>query len=378
MKNQILKPFLFILSLSFLSIGCVEDSEKDESTDSNLDREVLLANWADSFIIPGYERFDQKFQVLKTEAGDFQQEPTTQSLQDLREALKAAYISWQEVEMFEVGPAEQVTLRNFFNIYPADIEGITSNISQESYNLNLPASYSRQGFPALDYLINGVAAEGGDVLAFYLDESEGQQRMDYLMTLVGRMNELLSQVLVSWKSGYREQFISKTGLDIGSSTGGMVNAFALYYERHVRTGKIGIPSGATIATGGIVNPDKIESFYYPSISRELAITANRASMDFFSGKSSSGTGASFKSYLNGIEAKDPSTGTLLSLDVLAQFELVQNKLNALNPNLKDQISTDISAMIEVHTEMQKLVRMLKVDMSSAMSITITYTDNDGD
>ncbi|MBN3582500.1 imelysin family protein [Algoriphagus aestuarii] len=378
MKNQFLKSFLFILALSFLFSACMEDSEKDDSTDSNLDRQVLLTNWADSFIIPGYERFDQKFQQLKIETGDFQQDPTAQNLQDLRDALKASYTSWQEIEMFEVGPAEQVTLRNFFNIYPADIEGISANISEESPILNLPSSYSRQGFPALDYLVNGVGAEDEDILGFYQDDLKGEQRLDYLMTLVGRMNELLSQVISTWKSGYREEFISKTGLDIGSSMGGMVNAFTLYYERHVRTGKIGIPSGATIATGGNVNPEKLESFYYPSISRELAITANQASMDFFLGKSSTGTGASFKSYLDGIGAKDPSSGTLLSSDIQSQFELVQSKLKSLDPNLLDQINSDNSSMIDVHTEMQKLVRLLKVDMSSAMSITITYTDNDGD
>jgi hypothetical protein len=35
-------------------------------------------------------------------------------------------------------------------------------------------------------------------------------------------------------------------------------------------------------------------------------------------------------------------------------------------------------MADTYAAMQKLVRMLKVDMTSAMSITITYTDNDGD
>ena len=35
-------------------------------------------------------------------------------------------------------------------------------------------------------------------------------------------------------------------------------------------------------------------------------------------------------------------------------------------------------MIDTYNELQKAVRMLKVDMTSAMSITITYTDNDGD
>jgi len=50
----------------------------------------------------------------------------------------------------------------------------------------------------------------------------------------------------------------------------------------------------------------------------------------------------------------------------------------LPPNLYEEILSNNQSMIAVFTEMQKVVRMLKVDMTSAMSITITYTDNDGD
>ena len=32
-------------------------------------------------------------------------------------------------------------------------------------------------------------------------------------------------------------------LDIGSSMGAVVNAYVLYYERYIRSGKIGIPAG---------------------------------------------------------------------------------------------------------------------------------------
>ncbi len=44
----------------------------------------------------------------------------------------------------------------------------------------------------------------------------------------------------------------------------------------------------------------------------------------------------------------------------------------------EEVQTNNQAMKDVYTEMQKAVRLLKVDMTSAMSITITYTDNDGD
>src|SRR3546814_19901140 len=48
------------------------------------------------------------------------------------------------VELFEFGPADKYTLRNFFNIYPTDVAGIVSNMNDPSVNLALPASYARQ------------------------------------------------------------------------------------------------------------------------------------------------------------------------------------------------------------------------------------------
>ena len=54
------------------------------------------------------------------------------------------------------------------------------------------------------------------------------------------------------------------------------------------------------------------------------------------------------------------------------------KIDALKPNFYQEVVDNNVAMKAVYTELQKAIRMLKVDMTSAMSITITYTDNDGD
>jgi hypothetical protein len=193
------------------------------------------------------------------------------------------------------------------------------------------------------------------------------------------MNTLLSTVISGW-STYRETFITKTGLDIGSSFGLVVNSYVLYFERYIRSGKIGIPAGATVGTSGVASPDKVEAYYKKDISLQLAKNAHTAVVDFFNGRHA-GTGAegpSFKSYLDALGAKDGSTGTALSEIINGQFTAITNKLNTLGNNFSQQVQTNNQAMLDTHAEMQKAVRMLKVDMTSAMSITITYTDNDGD
>ena len=42
------------------------------------------------------------------------------------------------------------------------------------------------------------------------------------------------------------------------------------------------------------------------------------------------------------------------------------------------MQTRTAAAQQAFAEMQRAVRLLKVDMTSAMSVTVTYVDNDGD
>jgi hypothetical protein len=131
---------------------------------------------------------------------------------------------------------------------------------------------------------------------------------------------------------------------------------------------------------GVAYPDKVEAYFKKDISKLLAKNAEDATVRFFNGVNvtTEAEGPSFKSYLDALGAKDSSTGTLLSEIINDQFTVIDSKLNLLSSNFYEQIQNDNQAMKDTYTEMQKAVRLLKVDMTSAMSVTITYTDNDGD
>jgi predicted lipoprotein len=376
MKSLTISAIVFIAcTLS----GCGAGGNEPSPADNAKDREIILTHWADDLIIPAYDTFAVTLLAMEEKATAFAAAPDLAALTALRDTWVNAYIVWQKVELFEFGPADKYTLRNFFNIYPADVNGILSNIDNPSANLDLPASYAQQGFPALDYLINGTGANDSAILSYYTDATHGTQRLGYLNRIAARMNSLLRSVTSEWKGAYRDTFISKTGLDIGSSTGLVVNAFTLYYERYVRSGKIGIPSGAALGSAGTSYPERVEAFYKRDISRLLAKTAHAAAADFFNGTDGTGMGGpSFQSYIDALGAKDATSGTLLSNIINDQFATVAIQLDGLSPNFYDQIQTGNDKMLAVYSAMQKLVRLLKVDMTSAMSVTITYTDNDGD
>lgn len=374
-KKQIL---LLVLSAILWACGSGgETTDPPTPVDEGKDRKVILTHLADNVIIPAYGNFKAKLDLMVTKGDAFAAKPDAATLKDFRAAWVEAYTEWQKVELFDFGPAERQTLRNFFNIYPASEKGINDNIADPSANLEVPASFAQQGFPALDYLLNGLGSTDATILGFYTTAPDAAKRIVYIKRLTGRMKTLLDKVTTEWTT-YRETFITKTGLDIGSSTSLMVNGFVLHYERFIRSGKFGIPSGAML--NGVVSADKVEAFYKKDISKTLAQTAHQAVIDFFNGKNikTGADGPSFKTYLVALGAKDSATGQSLAEIINNQFASSKTKMEVLKPNLYEEVKTNNQAMIAVYTEMQKAVRMLKVDMTSAMSITITYTDNDGD
>jgi predicted lipoprotein len=366
--------FCFIV----MTLASCKSDEKDPSTEDNAkDRQEILIHWADNIIKPSYDKFKTKFDAMSAQAGAFAEAPDETTLANFRLAWEEAYIEWQKVELFEFGPADTYTLRSFFNIYPTNVTAINENLNNPSSNLDLPSAYAAQGFPAIDYLINGTGANDEEIVAAFTTDESAAKRLAYLERLIDRMNTLLTNVINQWNGSFRDTFISKTSLDIGSSMGTVVNAYVLQYERFVRTGKVGLPAG--VFSSGTIQPDKVEAYYKKDLSKTLAQTAHQAAKDFFNGKNvnTGVNGSSLKSYLDALGA-GVSAGTPLSNLINDQFDDAAAKLSALNDDFTQQIADDNNAMVETFQSMQNLVKLLKLDMTSEMSIAITYTDNDGD
>ena len=70
--------------------------------------------------------------------------------------------------------------------------------------------------------------------------------------------------------------------------------------------------------------------------------------------------------------------TIYRLKINNQFDDILAELNNLNDPLSSEILTNKPAVSQTYTKLQELVPLLKVDMTSALGVLITYQDNDGD
>ncbi len=157
-----MKKIAIVLLTVFALWSCTNDGPSGPSAD-DFDREAILINWADNIIIPSFTAFSGSTDQLQSDASAFAEAPTLQNLETLRNSWQSDYLAFQHVSMFEMGKAMELRFRDNLNIYPTDANEIESNIMEGNYNLELPSLNNSQGFPALDYMLNGLGENDTEV-----------------------------------------------------------------------------------------------------------------------------------------------------------------------------------------------------------------------
>ena len=371
-----MKKILLILSLIVLIAACSSNGEEDDTGGNNYDRKALLTNWADNIIIPSYVNYQTKVQTLINNTNTFVTTPSEANLQTVRTSWFEAYKAYQYISMYNIGKAEEVSIKECTNAYPTDAVGIDTNIQSGSYNLTLLSQFSKQGFPALDYLLNGLGTTDTAIVSFYTINSNSLGYKQYLTAVVNRLKTNADAIVTDWNTGFRNTFIENSGTSVSSSVNKITNNFVKNLEKDIRSGKLGIPAG--IFSSGQKFPEKVEGFYKKDISKELLNIAIKASQDFFNGKNfnSTTTGPSLNSYLDYVNAV--RGGQKLSDIINNQFTTIFTANNNLSNSFSNQINSDNSKMILAYDALQQNVVYTKLDMMQALSITIDYVDGDGD
>lgn len=370
---MIMKKIFAIFSLLIIVFACSKD---EETIEPNYDKTALLTNWANNIIVPSFENYQSKIQILVDAVATFEITKSEQNLQNIRSAWFEAYKAYQYVSMYNFGKAESVYLKESSNTYPTNVVGIKDNIVKGTANLSMISQFDKQGFPALDYMINGLAASEVSILDFYKTDENATKYLQYLKLLSSRLKFIADTIVNDWNSGYKASYIANNGTSVTGSLNVTTNNFVKNLEKDIRTGKIGIPAGKF--SDGNLLPSNVEGFYKNDISKVLLIEAIKASQDFFNGKhfNSSTTGESLKSYLDFVNSN--RNNQKLSDIINNQFTPIFTAINALNNSFSVQVTTDNSKMLMANDVLQQNVVYTKLDMMQALNISIDYVDSDGD
>lgn len=364
-----IRKFFLIAMVVTIAISC--DKDKTEENLDGFDRGAMLENMADNIIVPAYTDLDNKLHVLETATSNFTTNTNQSTLDGLRTAWLNAYKTWQYVEMFNIGKAEEIQYYFKMNTYPASMAEIEANIASGTADLTHVNNFDAIGFPAIDYLIFSVADTDNLILEQYSIHNDAAKHKTYLTNVVSQMHSLTDTVLNDWLGSYRNTFVNSIDNTASSAVNTIVNDFIFYYEKGLRANKIGIPAGIYSATP---LPTKVEAYHTNNASKELALEALKAVQDVFNGNhyQSSSSGEGFNSYL---ESLDNAT---LGLSINNQFDVARNKIQLMDDSFYAQINTDNTKMTESFDALQAAVVLLKVDMLQTLNINIDYVDGDGD
>ncbi|RTZ02268.1 iron-regulated protein A precursor [Flavobacterium bomense] len=371
-----MKKILLVLSFVAVFLACSSNDGENNTDGDNFDRKALLTNWADNIIVPSYVNYQAKVQILVTSTNTFVATPTEANLQILRTSWLEAYKAYQYISMYNLGKAEEINLNMASNTYPTNTIGIESNISSGTYNLELLSQFDKQGFPALDYLVNGLGANDASIVGFYATNANAANYKQYLTVVVSKLKTNADAVVINWNSVFRNSYIANNGTSVSSSVNKTTNLFVKNLEKDIRTGKLGIPAG--VFSSGAKFPEKVEGYYKNDISKELLNVSIKAQQDFFNGKhfNSTTTGEGLKTYLDFLNAI--RNNQKLSDIINNQFATIYTVNNSLNNSFSQQVNTDNSKMIAAYDALQQNVIYTKLDMMQALNITIDYVDGDGD
>lgn len=380
--------YLKLVILSLIFQGCSGDSdtieiiektdqsnvsENNSKSTNEFDRSSMLTFWADSIILPSMIGFENELNVFNEYVETFTANPNANNLALLRDQWLTTYKNWQYVEMFDLGIAEEIYFKNRMNIFPANVQRIESNISNQEFNLDESANFAAQGFTALDYLLFGVEQEDDSILTKYSDTSSNYGY--YLIQVTAKMQELTVLVKAQWEGDYRDSFVQSTENTATSSINMMLNDFVYYYEKGYRANKFGIPAG--VFSGGPL-PNTIEAYHGEIYSKILSLEATNAIENFFNGVAYNDPetlGPSIKDYLDFVES---GSAEKLSERINEKLQGGRIKINELNTSFIKQIEENNTLMLLTYDAIQSAVILFKVDMLQKLNVSVDYADADGD
>jgi len=395
MNTRFLK-FLYIISALLIiqsckKSGCTDPNALNYDIDAqnedngclyeDYDKLSLLTNLADNYIIPSLDAYKSKIVTLNIHVDSFIENPSISNLTLLRTNWEEALLNWQDIGFLDFGPSEYILLRKQTNTFPIDTTELNNSISLADWNLEYASSYDSKGLQALDYLLFKPGYSDSELITYFQNNTNAK---NYLKAVAEDLNQNINYVTNQWIS-YREDFINDFEVtqsnfstnSQGSSISNVINALCLHYEFYVRRGKVGLPLGVFNGFSQLELPELVECYYSGKSTQNLVRSINSL-RKYVTGSSylNNDNGLGLDDYMDFVNAKQNSQQ--LSKVIENQFLTILDEINNINGPLSEEIINNKSQITQTYQELQQLVPYIKVDMTSALGVLITYQDNDGD
>ncbi|MBI1266784.1 MAG: hypothetical protein GC193_05040 [Cryomorphaceae bacterium] len=347
-----------IAIIALLFSSCKDKKEDETQTESFA---TLLIRTEADLIAPALSDFESAAAQFADAAAIFDVSTTAQNLTQVQEAFIDAYVAWQKVSQFRYGPATEFDILGKMNTFPTDYIQI-ENAIQSGLTSGLPNA--TKGLPAIDYLL--FHQPNDEILAQLFDQS----RKNYLLARITEVSTLATQYKTAWANGYKSTFVNADGPSVTGGLSLLANGLIEDYEQLKRE-KVALPLG--LLTLGIELPEKVEGYY-----SQQSMTLILAQLDGVQNLFNNGDSYGLDDLLDARDAWHSPSNMLLSERINQQLDEARVALAFIISPLSEAIGTDPEIVENAYNELQQVVVLLKTDMISALGVSVTSTDNDGD
>ena len=363
-----------LLAAAALPLACGKSNPTPGNTFADFDRKGMLQNLGQHVVLPSFVAFAAKTDSLVAQAGSFGQQPTAAGLAATQGMWLRTALAYKRCEVFQFGPVYDQMLAaqlDFWPTRPANTEALLAQNATIDQALIAQQGVSVKGLAALEY---ALYHDGSDAaLARLSTAADAAKRRAYLLAVAQDLSAKAHQVRDAWQNGYLATYAQQDGQDINGSINLTANQLIAHID-YVKNTKVGVPAGKK---DGTVHSDQVEA-YESATSTAHLLDDLTGTERLFTGAGPAGTtGPGFNALLDHLGAQ--ANGQALSAAIVAQLADCRAKTQALgNVPLAQAVQQNPAAVSALYDSLKKLLVLTKVDMVSAVGVTLTFSDNDGD
>lgn len=366
-----LKYVVKYISICCLVIGAIscEDSKSESPDKGDFDREALLQNIYDQQVIIEHNKFIVHCKNLEMSLTTFSEITSTENLEQAQIEWKETKLQWKRCELYDIGRVKDRYIHNRIDKWETNTSFLEENLaSTDTLNVDfvINSGSTSKGLPAIEYLLFPT----NDLISsqsFFEDSNIGNRRLFYLESLVKQL-VVTSKELLSFWEGDLISFPQNTDNSLQGSLNQLVNQQVSLVEE-VLNSKLGNPLGKS--NGGLGQPLQVECPY-----ARVSLDAIRQNIEAVHNSLTDSSGRNIYGLLDFLEAgyKDQSLSEALE----SQFTKVYTELDLLDQSLYILSESNTDQVEQLYLEVRELLILVKVDLTSALGISVTFNDNDGD
>ncbi|MFN8282541.1 MAG: imelysin family protein [Chitinophagales bacterium] len=370
--NKYFTSYSFIIVLSVLFFGCGKPANTD-----TFGKAEMFTNYADNLILPAYNTYKEKIDTLHEIETDFSAAPDLLKLTKLQAIFLRTYAAWQFCEIYsQTSPANDIMALENTNYYPCRKDSIEAYIARNDNSVSFIKNKlkSDKGLAAIEYLLFSRTLTQQQILERFTTNPNAASYKLYLESLIANIAQIRADMVSSW-STYRQSFIENVGTDASSSFSVMVNSIAQRTDDLKRM-QVGTPAGYLGNIWGGSNAPTTVQAYYSNNSITFMLLTLQDMKDVLNGKRVT-DGKGLLDYIRTLNVSSTFGGNLAD-DILNQIDVCITKVNACGSDYAETVVNDKPKADSLFLETKKLLVLMKVDVPSAIGVSITYTDADGD